>query len=372
MHTQLMGTQRRQRLTRVVAVVLGLSAGAAAAAQGMRDLVEAALDQKIAQRLEISERPIHEALRELEKSTGLRCELHPLAVEWMPYGEQTRLAIVIEDVTVRRALERIFGGLGLTLRVGDDRVLVEPSPALDRLGRRLTVEEVGLLQKLAGRPWSELEPDEFVIEFRLPPGGESPQELLEQAMRAGPPADALTQLEGVTQRLGWLWVPAGKTITIYSRAEDVQQRLDRPLDVSYQRISLDQLLLDLAKRIDITVHFEPGALRDVAARDRHVDLIQRGTTVRQVLELIVGNTGLWYEVVEDGIVVGARPLADAGAESASEQPQRVVAILRVPVGTDGTTIDFLIRADELPAEFKALRDRKMPQVIEELRKQSTP
>jgi hypothetical protein len=171
----------------------------------------------------------------------------------------------------------------------------------------------------------------------------------------------------VTQRLGWLWVPAGKTIVIYSRTEDIQQRLDRPLDLNYQRMPLDKLLLDLGKRIDITIHFEPGALQKVAARERHMDLVQRGTTARQVLELITGNTGLWYEVVDDGVVVGAKP---PGAETApsAEQPARVVAILRVPVGTDGTTIDFLIRAEELPPEFKALRDRKLPQVIEELRK----
>ena len=56
----------------------------------------------------------------------------------------------------------------------------------------------------------------------------------------------------------------------------------------------------------------------------------------------------------------SQPVKDAGS--------RVVAILRVPVGTDGTTIDFLIRLDELPSEFKALRDKKMPEVIEVLKK----
>lgn len=364
--------ERAHRIMPLAGLLLGLALPATVRAQGMRDLVEAALDEKITQRIEISERPIRDALAELEKFTGLHFELHKLAVEWMPYGEQTRMSIVIQDMSVRRALERIFGGLGLSLRVAADRVMVEPAPVLDRLGRRLTVEEVGLLQKLAGQPWSALEPEDFAVEFRVPPAKDNPQQVFEQAMREGPATDALTQLEGATQKLGWLWVPAGKTIVLYSRTEDIQQRLDRPLDLNYQRVSLDSLLLDLGKRIDITVHFEPGALQKVAARDRHIDLIQRGTTIRQVLELIIGNTGLWYEVVDDGIVVGARPPAGAESEPAGEQPQRVVAILRVPVGTDGTTIDFLIRADELPPEFKALRDRKMPEVIEELRKRAQP
>lgn len=366
--------ERARAIVPLAALLLGLAVAPAVRAQAMRDLVEAALDEKITQRIEIPEQPIRDALAELEKRTGLHFELHQMAVNWMPYGEQTRLSIVIQDMSVRRALERIFGGLGLAMRVADDRVLVEPGPVLDRLGRRLTIDECGLLQKLASQPWSAMKPDDFSVEFRIPPGKDNPnpQQVFEQAMREGPAVDALTQLEAATQRLGWLWVPAGKTIVVYSRTDDIQQRLDRPVDCNYQRVALDKLLVDLGKRIDITIHFEPGALQKVAARDRHIDLIQRGTTVRQVLELITGNTGLWYEVVEDGVVVGAKPAAGPGSEPAGEQPQRVVAILRVPVGTDGTTIDFLIRADELPPEFKALRDRKLPQVIETLRKETQP
>lgn len=360
--------ERLRLVTRSAGLFLLLALPATLAAQGMRDLVDAALDEKIAQRIEIAERPLRDALSELEKATGLHFELDRTAMEWMPYGEQTRIAITIDGMSVRRALERVFGGLGLALHVENDRVIIVPAPVLDRLGRRLTVDEVQLLQKLASQPWPALKPEDFAVEFRVPAKDkENPQQMFDQAMREGPAADALTQLETVTQRLGWLWTPAGKTIAIYSRSEDMQQRLDRPLDLNYQRIPLDKLLLDIGRRIDITVHFEPGALQSVSARDRNVDLIQRGMTARQVLELISGNTGLWYDVVEDGVVVGSRP-ADGSAAVPTEPRQRVVAIIRVPVGKDGTMIDFLIREDELPPEFKQLRDKKLPEVIEILRK----
>ena len=368
MRTCCLRSEWARRVVPLTTLLVATLLSSAARGQAMRDLAEAALDEHITQRIEIPEQPIRDALAELENRTGLHFELHKMAVEWMPYGEQTRLSIVIQDMSVRRALERIFGGLGLVMQVADGRVLVEPGLVLDRLGRRLTIDEVGLLQNLANQPWSALKPDEFAVEFRVPPGKDNPQQVFEQAMRDGPQVDALAQLETATQRLGWLWMPAGKTIVVYSRTEDIQQRLDRPLDLNYQRVSLDRLLVDLGKRINITIHFEPGALQKVAARDRHIDLVQRGTTVRQVLELITGNTGLWYEVVEDGVVVGAKPPTGTETVPAGEQPARVVAILRVPVGTDGTTIDFLIRSDELPPEFKSLRERKLPQVIEELRK----
>jgi G:T-mismatch repair DNA endonuclease (very short patch repair protein) len=347
---------------RIEALLMALAGALVAVGQPMRDLVEAALDQKVTQRIEISERPIRAALTELEQRTGLRFALHEKALEWMPAGDETRIALVVQDVSVREALRRIFDGLGLTLRVENDKVLVEPSPMLDRLGRRLTVQEVQVLQALAARPWSELKADDVEVEFRLPKEAQ-PQVTFEKAMREGPPAAALARLEEVTQRLGWLWVLHGRTLVIYSPADDIQQRLDRPLDLSYRGVPLDELLVDLGRRVGVTVHFEPGVLGRVAARDRRVDLVQRQITARQALELIVGRTGLAYDVVDDGLVVGAG--------QAVEQPAgRIVAVLRIPVGDEGVTIDFLIRDTELPPEFRQLYQQKLPQVIELLRKQA--
>ncbi|MCK4340485.1 MAG: hypothetical protein KAY37_02025 [Phycisphaerae bacterium] len=366
MQTSFARLNRTSRITWPAGLLAALALTATLRAQDMRDLVGAALDQKITARIEISERPIREALHEVEKTTGLRFVLHETAIEWMPYGDQTRIAIVMEDISVRRALGRIFDGLGLSLRVVDDKVLVEPAPVLDRLGRRLTVDEVELLQKLAGKPWSAFGPGEIAVSFAMPPEP-GLRDMLDQALREAPVGNALAQLDAVMPRLGWLWIPTDNKVIIYSRSEDIQQRLDRPLNFHLRRVPLDEVLIYLGQVIDITIHFEPGALQRVAARDREVDLIRRGMSVRQVLELLVGRTGLWYEVVEDGIMVGAVP--PEGEPTGEHQP-RVVAILRIPVGDDGTTIDFLLREDELPPEFKELFERKLPAVIELLRERA--
>lgn len=352
------------RSRRVAGVALLLAAGLSTArAQALRGLVDAALDQQVTKKIEISERPFREGLAELEKATGLRFRLDPQALDWMPYGEQTRIELVIDNLSVRAALTRIFDGLGLALRVAGDDVLIEPAPVLDRLGRRLTIDEVRLLQELAANSWSAIA-GSVKFEYRLPPEGE-PHRALEAALRDAPPGPASAQLEGATQALGLVWVPSGRTVAIYSQQEAVAQRLDRPLDLNYRQVALDEFLVDLGRRIGLTVRFQPGALQKVNASNRQVDFVQRGTSVRQVLELIVGRTGLTFEIVPDGIVVAA-----AGADAGSAAPGgRVVAILRVPVGSDGTTIDYLLREDELPAEFRKLRDRKMPEVIELLRKE---
>lgn len=351
------------RFRRIAGLALTLAlAGSAAHGQALRGLVDAALDQQVTKKIEIGERPFREALAALEKSTGLRFRLNPQALDWMPYGEQTRIEFVIDNLSVRAALTRIFDGLGLALRVEGDEVLVEPAPVLERLGRRLTLDEVRLMQELAARPWTEVV-GSTRLELHLPPEGD-PQGALEAALKNAPAGTAVQQLEAATQSIGLVWVPAGRAVVIYSQQQAIDQRLDRALELNYRQVALDEFLVDLGRRVGITVHFQPGALQKVNAAGRQVDFVQRATSVRQVLELIIGRTGLTYEIVPDGIVVAA-----AGSESATGPGGRVVAILRVPVGGDGTTIDYLLREDELPVEFRKLRDRKLPAVIELLRKE---
>lgn len=351
--------------------VLAQPPSAPPAHAALSGLVESALDQPVSSRIEITERPIRDALRALEGPTGLRFVLDDQAAEWMPYGAQTRVSITLEGVSVRAGLARIFDGLGLAMRVVDDRVRVEPSAVLQRLGRRLRVDEVDLLQALTAAPWTAVDRRSFDVALHVGGDGD-PADVLERALRASSAPHALAQLEAETQRLGWLWVPSGKTVVVLGPSEQIEQRLDMPIDVNFRRVPLDEVLVDLGRRIGVTIRFEPGVLARVAARERNIDLIQRGTTVRQVLELIGGNTGLTYGVADGTVMLraGDGPATDGAAPTTmpASDGGRVVAILRVPVGADGTTIDFLIRADELPPEFRALRERKLPEVIEILRR----
>lgn len=344
----------------------------ASRAQEMRDLVAAALDQEITQRIEIDEQPIRAALTGLEQRTGLRFELADQAVEWMPYGAATEIGIVLQDVSVRQALRRIFDGLGLQMRIVGDRVRIEPAPLLERMGRRLTIEEVRALQEMTTHAWAELEDDGRVTVGRLP-GSVPTRSSLVRALRDADASSALVAADVVARDHNAFWLLNGAQVDFYDKAERVKERLQRPIDVHYRRIPLDALLLDLGRRVGVTVQFEPGVLERVNADQREVDLIQRDISTQQVLELIVGRTGLWYDITEDALVIGAGTPTDLANPTARDaQRPRVAAILRVPVGDDGTTIDFLIREDELPPEFIALRDQKMPAVIEMLREKLAP
>ena len=160
--------------------------------------------------------------------------------------------------------------------------------------------------------------------------------------------------------LGWVWRPDGASLVFEQRRDDILRRLDWPLDMAYQREPLDRLLVDLGARVGVLVKFEPGALQKVSARERNVDLIQRGLSVRQILERICGNTGLRYEVQDDGLQILA-PVEDASGPTAATIQQWVRVEVEI---RPGVTMDLFLRLDQLPAEFQAAAQKKLNQILQ--------
>jgi len=357
-----MNDPRTGRLLTVVRWWVTVSLGAlffttVAFAQMPRDLVEEALDQPIAQ-LELKDTPIRDALAKIEQQTGLRFVIDQDVVDLMPYGERTRVSVVIRDMSVRRGLTQVLDGLGLRMFVEQGDVLIIPGPVLERLGRRLTIVEVNLLGTLASGPWSaggEACPKEFRIDPQT-----KPAEAFARAMEQVRGRNGLTQLEAAAETLGWIWRPEGSSIVFELPRADIRRRLDWPLDLTYQRETLDRLLVDLGARVGVLVKFEPGALQQVSASERTVDLVQRNVSVRQILERICGNTGLRYEIQDDGVQILA-PLEDQNAPTAATIQQWVRIEVEI---RPGITMDLFVRQDQLPPEFQAEAQRKLKQILQ--------
>jgi hypothetical protein len=352
-------------------------AGESGSQEAMEGLVAAALDQRIDDEIEISERPILEALGALEAATGLRFAVDERAIKWMPYGEHTKIEMELEDISVREGLGRIFDGLGLRMRVRGGEVLVEPAPWLERLGRRMTIDEVKVLGRLAKRPYKDVEKS-IDLRFDLAPADtlvsaetgtrRSPKAMLEAAMPSVGFGNALWQLEGATQQLGWRWVPDGRWILVYNPQKDAQRRLERRVDLRFENEPLGYVLRELAQMAGLRVVYAPGVQDALEVETRAVTLVQSDITVVNALELLATSADIGYDIRGQALHVSNSSGAVAGASAAAPRRPSIVAILRVPVGDDGTTIDFLIREDEVPPEFGELKKRKLPEVVEVLRK----
>ena len=366
-----------KRRSLALAVLLMVSGGAPSARgqappAGGAQAGAQALDQ-VVERIEIRDTPVCDALRQIERRTGARLEIADEALAVLPYGAQTLVSVDIVNMSVRDGLRRVLCGLGLRLEpegeregtgVHGERLRILPAACVERLGRRVTLDEINLLNRLADRTWDALSRTEDVsVDFRIDPSG-NPKERFEAAMAQTASTAALAQLESALQTLGWVWWPEGPRIVLATRRTDVERRLDRPLDMTYSKTPLDDILVDLGKRSGVTLMFEPGSLAAVSASERAVDLVQRGVSVRQTLERICGATGLSYEVRDEGVQIKAPADLSAGPSAAN-----ITRWIRVEVEIQpGVKMDVFLPEDRLPP---ALRERAR-QRLEELFRTPAP
>lgn len=370
--------QRRRRGGLAACVALGVALAWPAMGQVPAELVEEALDQRIAS-LDVGPAPIKEALATLEQQTGLRFTAGEEVLALMPYGERTKIAITVRDLSVRAAVRQVLAGLGMTMRVVGDRVAIEPLPAVALLGRRLTIEEVTLLDKLAREPWASVAADP-PVELRIDPALR-PREALTEAMRQVRAEPALEALDSAAKALKWSWHPEGARIVLTTNEDEIRRRLDLPTDVHYQKWMLDAVLSDLGQRVGVTVMFEPGALQQVDYREKRVELTQKNVSPRQALERICGSTGLHYQVEPDGVRIygphdsprvpakppGSRPAADDSPQAESEYPGPRDGDLRVEIEIrPGLRFDAVIPVRDLPLELRKECRRKLDELLRRL------
>src|SRR5258707_3910784 len=93
-----------------------------------------------------------QAVKKMTDQTAVPIVVDQQAYDLLPWGEQTNVKASIQDKTLRDALAAICQKLGLTFEVGPQAVKLEPMPALARLGRRATVQELEALDLLSRTP----------------------------------------------------------------------------------------------------------------------------------------------------------------------------------------------------------------------------
>src|SRR3954468_12580639 len=123
------------------------------AAQHSSALINEALDKPVD--LELND-VLPAAIRAIVNKTSVPIQAEPAVWELLPWGEQTNINAQIKNQTLRQALTAITQKLGLTFTLGDEAVLIQPMPALRRLGRRSTVQELQTLDRLATEPMPKI------------------------------------------------------------------------------------------------------------------------------------------------------------------------------------------------------------------------
>jgi hypothetical protein len=337
-----------------LATLLSFSLVALAHAQSRNSsaLINAGLDKPIAFKLDNT--PLPKVLESIEDKTGVPVRLAEGAYDVLPYGTDTPITATVENLSLRDALVAIGGKLGLQVELRNEFVELVPHPALLRLGRRVTLQELRTLDVLGSRAIDlskndhpdvlpltksidqslaafdgELKtkgqpPAKIVVEIRSAEGVDPTKPSPVMLSRGTTLLDALEAIDAQTKLT---WYPWGDSVVVLPKTDVIRSLLDRPMSAHYDGVDLSEVMLDLARRSGIEFNIEPGAIQRVPPEFRIVKL-NADASLHQVLDALQGYTGIGYVIGEDGIYMWNENSSPANAGRG-----RVVASIEVAPGT---------------------------------------
>lgn len=334
-----------------------------------------AMDQKL-EKVTISSKELADALAELGRLAGAKIVVDEPSVDLLPWGRQTKLTdVTITKASLREALPEILGPLGMTYELRDGVLLVVATKPLKRINRRVTWDELKLLQKLRQTTYTPEAFAQLRVQYRITRKVDAPTLLKQQFEQAG--RGSLSQmLEAATGSLGWVWFPEEDRIVIRTVEAQIANQLSRRVSVHHVKVPLSRILMDLADKAEVPLLLEPGMMLKIPqATAQGFTLYVDNTSIRQALNVISSETGLKYEMRRDELYIG---LADdyqaLGTTTAPASTRRGTYIGRISVPSeDGKfTYDFLVREDELPQDVLDYRKQLIKQYIEQMRREMAP
>ena len=313
-----------------------------------------------------------QAIKEITAKTGVPIEVTPQTYDLLPWGEQTTINAKIANQTLRKALEAITRKLGLSIELKDEAIEIKPLPALRRLGRRATVEELGVLDLLsrtelkldADRPTlrqvvaavdnrlDELK-SSFAVENRA-----QADAVLDTPVPVARNATLLAALEAIPQATDATWYPWGDTLIVLPKADHVRDTLSKTITRSWNGVDVSQVLAELSNVSGANFVIEPGAVQRIPGDSRNIRLVLENAPIQQALESIAGFTGLAWSVNDKGVYIW-----NAG-NSAGQSREPSIGLLTLDNG-----LQVVLRESQVPADLREYVKYKTNQRFTEMRKQ---
>jgi len=331
--------------------------------------IQLALDKLV--EFDIPNSPIDEAFAKLTRATGVQFVIDPAVYACMPYGDQTRLGMKVKGYTLREALSPMLARQAMEWVLSGSAVRIQPAPALLRMTRRATYKELEVLGRMysmkAKKPDGKDIPG-VIDQLRTAAKNDDltlvlhPQDVqgdadaeaaaIQRANRVLPGTPA-AWLDFLCHGKGWTWYLWGDNILIIPRERQIERQLQQTVTLRYDNAKLVTVLLDLAKQARVKLNMDPGVMDLIPAETReHFNLRMAEATIAQALEVIGGATGLEFVREPEGLTVRPSKALEAriaaGIEAAQKKtPFFLKKTVRLP---DGSSIDLLLRPDDLPAD----------------------
>jgi len=297
-------------------------------AQRTSALIGQALDKQLPQAEFKFSGTLPQAIAAFGDMTGVRIEADDAVYDALPWGDLTTFHAEFKHQTLRQALTAICQKLGLQYDLQDQAVHLSPLPALQRLGRRCTVEELQALDLLGRTPLEakelslpavkllaliddRLEKSPYAVENRaFPPQNKT-------TLNVSRHSTLLDALEEISLQTSATWYPWGQTIVVLGKTDQICMQHSKRISTRFNGEDVSDVLLELSKRSGVAFQIQPGAVQKIAPQFRTIRLVLDNATIQQTLESISGFTGLAYTVTDDGVRIYTPLPATAAATTQS-------------------------------------------------------
>jgi hypothetical protein len=303
---------------RIAIVAVVLSAAIAVPSSAVAASVTSALINKqldSVQNLDF-DTTLPDAMQQIGNQTGVSLEADPAVWDLLPWGDQTTITAKIRNKTLRQALSDITQKLALEYVLTDEAVEIHPMPALKRLGKRATVDELAVLALMAAHPVNlptdhptvhELleAVDRRLVDLKSPfaVDNRTADSVADQKIAVARNASIAQAMEDMTEQVNAAWYPWGKTILVVPKEEQIRMQLGKTINTRFNDVDVAQVLLELSQKAGVDFSTDPGAYQRIPAQYRKVQLLLDNSTIQQALDSIAGYTGLGFEVTEKGVHV---------------------------------------------------------------------
>lgn len=368
-----------KRMTTILALAAALHLAVLPAAGQITAIsLQKALDKPVD--LTIEDAPIAEVFRRLSAKTGVEFIIDEHTMACLPYGDQTRVAVRLKNVTLRKDLSRMLAPQALQWSIKQAAVRIVPSEGLARMCRRASYDELRTLGMIYSQRLKPVDQGVVIDQLRKITGNKDLRLSFQLAGAAGAdtkqaqaeadralPGTAAQWLDRLCRGRSWTWYLWGDEIVILPWKSQVQRQLQQQVSLRYQNEKLMTVLLDLARKARLTLEMDPGVMNYIPSLKRtNFNLIMADASIAQALEVISGATGLKFLRTEAGLrVAPSEKLIEAGMQ---RDRRRTPFFLKISVpGHAGSSIEVFMRADELPDEVVQHVLAEKDKLIEKMR-----
>jgi len=339
-------------------------------AQDTSALINEQLDKPVA-KLELNG-TLPQVMNTIAEQTGVRIEASPAVWDLLPWGQGTNINAKIENQTLRQALEAITRKLGLVFVLKEQSVELRPMPALRRLGKRASLQELKALDLLSSTPLAAgtdhfparmlLETiDQKLVDSKKDDALENragdsvkPDQVIPVARNATL-ADALESLATST---GATWYPWGKSIVVVPKEDQIRTQLLKSISVRYNGTDISQVLMELGQKAGVNFDMQAGAIQGVSPEFRSVRLVLDNATIKQALDTISGFTGLGYSITDKGVYI----FNSSSSGAAPREP--TVGLIPLDNG-----MQIVLKESQIPADMREYLKMKTQKQLMKIREQ---